>query len=239
MKKSLILNENKNKFELENFKTLRSNLLYQSDKLNKNAFIITSSVNGEGKSFVTANLAVLCAKANKKVLVIDTDMQNGIQHEIFEIKNNYGLSDCIYKIQENENAYNGINQYINKTKYKDLDILTAGKKIENSAEFLESIDFDKLIESVKNNYDLILIDTKALGLFSNALTIAKNIKEIVLVVEMNKIEPTVLKNTKQLIENIDANIVGYVVNKMPKDRINEYYKYFTSNNKSKKEYIKL
>ena len=105
----LIVNEQPRDPVSECFKTFRTNIMFSNQNKDLNTILVTSSNMGEGKSFVSSNLAVTFAQSGKRVILVDTDMRKGRVHKIFNIENKNGLSNCLSDIAENgELVYIGI-----------------------------------------------------------------------------------------------------------------------------------
>lgn len=133
MRRELIVDRDPKSALSESIKNIRTNLQFSSVDGKIKNILITSSTSGEGKSFVTANLAVAFAKLGNKVLVVDCDMRLGRQHEIFGLSNSVGLSNLL--IDEIEQKYE---KYIQKTEVKNVSVLTRGIVPPNPSELLAS-----------------------------------------------------------------------------------------------------
>lgn len=108
----------------EVFRTLRTNVQFINVSNKTKSILVTSTVPGEGKSRVSANLAIAFAQAGKKVILVDADMRKGRQHEVFELSNEKGLSNyLISKIEDNKVD---LGDYVKTTMVDNLYIMTAG-----------------------------------------------------------------------------------------------------------------
>jgi len=125
---------------------------------------ITSSVGGEGKSFITLNLATIIAMQGKKVLMIGLDLRKPKLFDDLDIKNTIGASNYL-------SATATLEDIIKSTKVNGLDFITAGPIPPNPAELLSKKNLQDLIEKAKANYDYVIIDTPPLGVVSDALLI--------------------------------------------------------------------
>ena len=171
MKKSdLIITRNPKSLFAESIRSIRTNLAFTS--LDKDVKIImnTSPEAGDGKSFITANLAVAYAQEGKKVLLIDADLRRGRQHEIFEVMNvtSGGYSNLVLNYKENIS----FNKYIFPTKDKNIDLLPTGPMPPNPVELLGSENNKKLLEKLKKKYDLIIMDCAPIIGLSDSLILA-------------------------------------------------------------------
>ena len=112
MNNELIVANNPKSGVAEAIKTIRTNLLFSSIDEPVKSILMTSSMSGEGKSFVSANLAVAFAQAGVKVLIVDCDLRRGRQHKIFNIDNEQGLSNLLL-----DDVDKNYKKYIKKTRY--------------------------------------------------------------------------------------------------------------------------
>ena len=97
MKKEIVVDGNPKSPEAEMFRNLRTNIQFMNADSEKKVMLITSTVPGEGKSYVSANLAIAFAQAGKKVILVDSDMRRGRQARMFNVPNKNGLSNYISK----------------------------------------------------------------------------------------------------------------------------------------------
>jgi capsular exopolysaccharide synthesis family protein len=145
----------------EAFRTVRTNLQFYGLNNGKKVLMITSSVGGEGKSFVTLNLATALALQQRKVIVVGLDLRKPKLFEELEIKNDIGASNYLAGTVDLEKA-------IFKTKVPNLDVIPAGPIPPNPAELLSTPALGKMIEELKKIYDFIVIDTPPIGIVSDA-----------------------------------------------------------------------
>ena len=183
----------------EVFRTLRTNIQFMNVDEGLKSLLITSTVPGEGKSWVASNLAVTFAQAGKRVLLVDADMRKGRQHEIFEVNNNNGLSNYLIMTTKND-SLNSIGDYIQTTLIDNLYIMTAGMIPPNPSELLTS---QKMIDLIRYLEPIIL------SKFVDSTLIVSAHKE-------TKIED--LNQVKRNITNVGGRIAGVVVNKMPSNK---------------------
>lgn len=190
----------------EAFSRLRTNLFFSTRKNGLRTFLVTSVVKGDGKSTIISNLAISIAKTGRKVLVIDADFRNPELHKFFSIKNLPGLSEFLLKKANFMDA-------VKHTKYDGLDVLPGGSIPGDPAEVLERPDMAKLIKYAETIYDIILIDAAGSLAATDSTVIAPLIGGVLLVVRINFVRRDVLLNTIKNLKNINANLVGVVVNR--------------------------
>ena len=203
----------------ESIKTLRTNLQFSSIDKTIRTLLITSSIPGEGKSFISSNLAVSFAQANKRVLLIDCDMRKGRLHKIFKLNNTNGYSNLLLDDVAN------FKDYIKKTNIPGLSVITRGTIPPNPSELLNSSKNKELIKELKKHYDKIIFD----GVPCSGLTdsvIMSALVDKVAIVATNKYTPkTELISTKNLLIKTNAPIAGIIINKI--DSTAGYYcKYY-------------
>ncbi len=204
----------------ESIKTVRTNLLFTSIDKGLKTILVTSSVPGEGKSFVAANLASAFAQSKYSVLLIDCDLRKGRLHRILGMPNDKGLSNMLIVSSLVDQSY------INKTELPNLDFLSMGTVPPNPLELLSSSKFAYFLRNFEENYDIIIIDSPPVGIVSDALVLSKMVDETVIVSAHHKTNISDLENTKKSIQNAGGKIAGVVLNKK-KTKKKEYYdKYY-------------
>ncbi|MBW4561962.1 MAG: polysaccharide biosynthesis tyrosine autokinase [Mojavia pulchra JT2-VF2] len=186
------------------FEMLQANLSFSiSDKMLK-VIVVSSSVPGEGKSFVTANLAVAAAQSGRRVLLIDADMRRPRQHKIWEQSNLIGLSNILVNQAELATT--------TKEALMTLDLVTAGTIPPNAAALLESKRMAALIQEATNDYDFVIIDAPPLTAVADAQILGKLVDGILLVVRPGVVDSGAATATKTLLAQSGQRVLGMVVN---------------------------
>ena len=209
----------------EVFRTLRTNIQFMNVDENLKSILVTSTVPGEGKSWVSANLATTFAQAGKRVLLVDADMRKGRQHNIFELNNTKGLSNYLIMTTK-ESSLESIGEYIQNTIVDNLYVMTSGMVPPNPSELLTSQKMIDLIKYLEKIFDVIIFDGTPSTIVTDAIILSKfvNTTLIVSAHKLTKIED--LNQVKRNILNVGGKIAGVVVNKMPvnkKESKNGYY----------------
>ncbi|GAB7527859.1 polysaccharide biosynthesis tyrosine autokinase [Pseudomonas sp. 3A(2025)] len=137
---------------LESLRSLRTSLHFAMLEARNNVLMITSPLPGAGKSFVSANLAVIIAQTGKRVLLIDADMRKGYLHKVLGVQSRHGLSDTLA-------ARLKCLEVINRTEVRNLDFISCGFAAPNPSELLMHDNFHKTLSELSPLYDLIIIDT--------------------------------------------------------------------------------
>jgi len=186
------------------FEMLQTNLGFTlSDKTLK-VIVVTSSVTGEGKSYVSANLAVAKAQMGRRVLLVDADMRHPRQHDIWLLPNQMGLSNIL--VGQAELQSTATEALVN------LDVLTAGTIPPNPAAVLDSQRMAALIQEASRDYDFVIIDTPALNVFADAMILGKLADGVLLVVRPGVVNSAAATTTKALLEQSRSQVLGMVVN---------------------------
>lgn len=205
----------------EAIKTIRTNLQFSSVDDKVKSILVTSSFSGEGKSFVTANLAVAFAQAGTKVLIVDCDLRRGRQHNIFHVENLEGLSNLL--IDDVEKKYK---HYIKKTRYENIYVLPMGIVPPNPSELLASDKNKQLVEILAKNYDLVIYDGVPVGGLTDSIIMADLVDKIVIVSAYKQTPIELLNNTKKNLEKFSDKIAGAVLNKYPATKDHYYSNYY-------------
>lgn len=200
----------------ESYQMLQTNLKFlRSDRAIK-VIVITSTIPQEGKSTVTANLALSMAQRGQKVLLVDADLHRPQQHQVSNLSNQVGLSNVLVGEIEYQTA---IKQVTN-----NLDILTAGVAPPNPIALLDSQAMTSLVEQFSGDYDFVIIDTPPLMAASEALVLGKIADGVVLVVRPKLVDSVGVRIAKERLEQSGQNVLGIVVNGViPANEPHSYY----------------
>lgn len=195
---------NKSKFAIvESYKAARTNIMFSLSAVDKKMFAVTSYSKGEGKSTVSANLAISFSKMEKKVLLIDCDLRRPNVHNIFNLENAVGLSNIIGRMVSFEDA-------ANFDVLPNLDIITSGTIPPNPSELMCSSTFINLLESLADEYDYIIFDTPPIGIVSDALLLKDLVAGFVIVIRERLTTHGEIKNLIEATKISDSKILGIV-----------------------------
>ena len=207
IERELVTSMNPHSFEAEQFKILRTNLLFAESGKTPRSVMVTSTVPGEGKSFVAANLAISVAQhVNWNVLLIDCDLRRPSVHRQFGFENVAGLSEYLADGSDLE-------RLLLKTGIHNLTILPAGKLPDNPSELLSSERMIALLEEVATRYHdrLIILDSPPPKLTAESGALARYVEAILLVVKYGS---TPKDQVTELINKLGKKkIIGAVINK--------------------------
>jgi capsular exopolysaccharide synthesis family protein len=188
----------------EAYRMLRANLKFMSADKDLKVIVVTSSVPREGKSTVAANLAMAMAQMECKVLLIDGDLHRPVQHKIWELINNQGLTNVIVEEADIKTAV--------QTVINNLDVLTAGVVPPSPASLLDSRKMARLIENFATTYDFVIIDAPSLIVAADAATLGQMADGVLLVVRPGVVDSVNATIAIELLEQSGQNVLGQVVN---------------------------
>ena len=188
---------------VESYAKLRMNLLYALSQKKNHIVLVTSSISGEGKSTIAANLAVSFAFSEKKVLLIDADLRRACQSEIFHYEiNTRGLSDVLIGNMDAETA-------ILSTQWDSLFVLPAGTMPPNPSELLQSPAMHALLEELESSYDLIVIDVPPINIVSDPLALSAQAAGALFVVRQNYSDHREIRRALIAAEMTGLEILGF------------------------------
>ena len=208
----------------ESYRTLRTNIQYSSFDKEIRTIVVTSSEPGEGKSTVAGNLALSFAQSDKSTIIIDCDLRKPSLHKKFRISNMVGLSDILIG---RKSLVEAVNQY-----NENMHIITSGKIPPNPAEMLGSKAMERLIAELKEIYDVIILDSAPLQAVTDAQILSTKSDGTILVVRAEKTKSDSVASAKALLDKVNANVLGVVLN-ATENRRGKYYYYYGHGEKEK------
>lgn len=236
MKKEVIAHKDPKSPISEIFRTLRTNIQFINTNKKTKTLLVTSTLPGEGKSWIASNLAVTFAQTGKKVVLIDADMRKGRQYGIFDIPPTPGLSNYLSEIgiPKKENISEEIIACIRKTEVPNLFVMPAGSIPPNPSELLVSPKMLQLLEKCKQVFDITIIDGTPCELVTDAVILSRIVDSTIIVTAYKLTKKDALERVIKNIQNVGGNLTGVVVNKMPisgKRYEKQYYYYGDSSRK--------
>jgi capsular exopolysaccharide synthesis family protein len=189
---------------MDAFQVLQANLKLFNTTDAKRIFAVTSSVPQEGKSSVSANLAVAIAQVGHRVLLVDADMRRPRQHQIWKLPNPLGLSDVLTGEIQIQQAIQQVTP--------NLSVLAAGTIPPNPVVLIESQRMRQLIATLSNNYDYIIFDTPPLAGMADTTLLGRMIDGVLMVVRPDVLDSASAIAAKKLLLNTNQNILGMVAN---------------------------
>lgn len=210
------------------FRNLRTKLILGKGQDEKQEIIITSLMPNEGKSLMAANLAVTFAQLKKPTLLIDADMRRGVLHNSFLCNKKPGLTDLLSK----RSALNRelISQSIQKTTIPNLYLMTSGSSVPNPTELLMHEKLDKMMASLKNQFNYIIIDTPPIEFIPDAFVLNRYTHGMLIVTRYGMTNIKHLSKKLAEFPEVKDDIKGIILNAstdvlQKKYQAYSYYKY--------------
>ena len=214
-------------FLLESFRMLRTQISFIGSYGQLKTLVLTSSQPNEGKSTVSANLAISLALNKKKVVLVDTDLRRPTIHQTFNMGNGKGFTSVVAGECLLEEA-------LQATDIEGLYILSSGPKPPNPAELLDSRVSRDLIESLKQEFDYVIIDAPPALMIADAQIVASMADGVLLVVSCQEANRNAVERTYELMVQAGIRVIGMVLNKFTQEQ-GSYYGYYGAYNEAPKE----
>ena len=193
----------------ESFRAIRSNIkfLYKKPELHPNnkTILVTSFIGGEGKTFISMNIASVFGASDKKAVLLGVDLRKPKIFDDFKIKNSMGITNFLVDDIS-------INEVIQKTELPNLDIITAGPIPPNPSELILSKKMDEMIAILKDKYDYIILDTPPIGLVSDSYDLMKFADATLYITRYNYSERNFLKVVDARYQEGEVTNVGVILN---------------------------
>jgi len=202
----------------ENFRTLRANILFSPHFRGIRCIAVTSSVAQEGKSTVAGNLAVVLAQADKKVLLVDSDLRRPSVHKLFGCERKPGLSDFLQ-------GKSGFDEVLHEGGVENLNILPCGSSVSKVGELLSatSVQFKELMQAAER-FDYVLFDTPPMTLSDPTLVAKSTSASVILVIRSGAVSRDVVQRSVDKLRSVDADVAGVALNNFDLKR-QGYYGY--------------
>lgn len=204
----------------EQFRTIRTNIEFaQLDKTLKN-LLVSSSIPAEGKSTVASNLAYVIAQTDKRVLLVDADLRKPTVHRTFKLNNEQGLTTLL------SNADLKFNQVVQHSRDLNLYFLPSGPIPPNPSEILGSGRMTVLMQELGQYFDVVVYDAPPITAVTDPQILATKVDGVVMVVRQGYTRKEEVKKAKEALDNVNANILGYVMNGKELSESAGYYAYY-------------
>jgi capsular exopolysaccharide synthesis family protein len=203
----------------EAYRSIRTSILFSStEEHHLRSIIVTSPGPQEGKTTTICNLAITMAHSKKKVLLVDADMRKPRLHEIFNKKNETGLSNFL-------SEQTGFKELIQKTEIDNLFLVSGGPHPPNPSELISSHKMAEFIDQAKGEFEFILLDTPPIAVVTDASILARAVDGVILVLESEKTSRRALPRVDQLLKEARARLIGVLFNKADISRGGYHYYY--------------
>ncbi len=211
---------------VEVFRTIRNSIRYASIDKPIKTLLLTSSIESEGKSSLASNISIAFSMEGRKIILVDLDLRRPSLYKFFNVSNKVGITNVLAEDLPLQAA-------IVSTTTKGVDILVSGPIPPDPSGLIESKKLKDIISSLKEMYDMVIIDTPPVLAVNDASVIGPSADGIVFVVEAGRATFSMLGHVKELKAKADINLVGVVLNKFAA-HASGYYHYYHYNSYYKK-----
>ena len=195
----------------EAYRRIRTNLQFARPDDEMQVLVVSSAEKGAGKTTTCANLGLALASAGERAVVVDADLRRPWLHQQFGLEREPGLSSALYSEAPALEAF--------ETGIDNLSIIPAGTEVPNPAETLGSGRMKKLIETLDEQFDYVLVDTPPALLFSDMLGLAPHCDGSILVARAGETDGHAFDHTVDRLHDVDADLLGCVLNEFDADSI--------------------
>lgn len=216
----------------EAFRVLRTNLQFAAVAHPVRSVVITSPLPSEGKSIISANLAVAVAQAGFRVVLLDCDLHRPRQHHIFHLGNGLGVSTALLGIEGVS-----LDEFLQAGPLPNLRVMTSGPLPPNPAEVLGSARMRDILDEIGRSADMVIIDSPPASVLADAAVLSRQVDGILLVLHAGRTSHDVARRTVAALHQVQAHLLGVVLNRMPM-RGSGYYYYHSYNYTYAKQYYR-
>jgi capsular exopolysaccharide synthesis family protein len=202
----------------EAYRTLRTNLDFSSLDKPLKTMLVTSAGPEEGKSTVLANLAVTTAQTGRKVILVDCDLRRPTLHNMFNLKNDAGLTTMVVDDAAMESPP------LQNTWVEGLRLVSSGPLPPNPSELLGSRRMEEIVAALLERADVVLFDAPPVVAVTDAAVLATKVDGVLLVINAGGTKRDYARAAKARLEKVNANLLGAVLNNVRFDvSLHRYY----------------
>lgn len=218
----------------EAYRSLRTAVLFANVDQAARSIVVTSAGPQEGKSFTSANLAVVLAQSSYRVLLIDADLRRPTQHKLFNKQAAYGLTNLLLDMPPSFDSsrlgdmYSQLSRAIMTTSIQGLFLMTTGDLPPNPAELVGSVRMKSLIKALTTRFDFIIIDTPPVLAVTDAVVLGTRVDSVLLVTRSGYTRQSQIKHAVLMLREVNAKISGVVLNRINKQSGEYYYHHYNS-----------
>ncbi|MCK6440854.1 MAG: CpsD/CapB family tyrosine-protein kinase, partial [Planctomycetes bacterium] len=205
----------------EQFSTLATLVRSYAKELSIRSLLVTSAVKEEGKTDIACNLSIALARKGLRVLLIDADFHRSMVSKFFHVNVERGSMNYVESAGATDLA-----NYVTPSPAEGLDLLGAGGSVADPVRLIESERFRQMLKQAEAEYDLVVIDSPPVARVGDALIIASEVDATVFVVSSGDVTFADAALAKRLLTNVQANLLGVILNNSRDTRAREYYNYY-------------
>jgi capsular exopolysaccharide synthesis family protein len=235
----LIIEKDSRSLISEAFRTLRTNLQFLKPRNDKLRISLSSTVGGEGKTFIAINMAAVLALSNKKVILVDLDMRKPKIHSIFGSNNARGVSTIL-------SGQDTVEDCIRISSLENYSYLVAGPIPPNPSELILSEEFEQLLDELSMRYDIVILDTPPVGLVTDGVLVMKKSDIQLFILRAGVSNKLYLENFEKLNKIHHFSNVAFILNAIKTSRRSHYgsgygygYGYYSEKKSRKRFKVKI
>lgn len=208
----------------EAYRGIRTNLLFSNVDNNVKTILVSSATSGEGKTTTLCNLAMTIADSGKRTIIVDCDLRKPRIHKFLELSNATGVTDVLLRSEH-------YSTFVQKGIHQNLHVLTSGKIPSNPSEILNSEAMKNLIQTLREDYDYVFIDTPPIAPVTDTVILSTFTDRVIIVCSSGELDIDMAKKAKEKIERVGGKILGVVLNKvkLKGKKYQYYYQYYGQN----------
>lgn len=214
----IVVADNPTSIVSEQFRTIRTNIQFSMIDREVKTISVTSAAPSSGKTTIASNLAGVFAAQDTRVLLVDTDMRKPTVHKVFRTQNHPGLTNLL------TNRTLTVDDVVRRSQVENLDYLTCGVIPPNPSELINSNRMEELIAEMEANYDLVIFDNPPLLAVTDAQIMATKVDGTIVVVPQGEVTKDELDQAAELLDRVNAKVLGTVMNKV--DAASDTYYYY-------------
>ena len=233
---SLVTHFNPKEFSAEAFRILRTNIDFFCHERNYQTFLFSSSSMNEGKSTILANLSIAFAQQGKKCLLLEANLRRPSLDQMFGVQSEIGLSDilieknpwekCVMSVTDLALGNMHLNDILSTPGLQNFFFIPQGNAQTNPTELLSSGRMNQLLATLKEEFDIIFIDTPPILPVADGIVLSKKVDGVILVYKVGAVPKKAFQLCKERLDAVEANILGVVLNGLrPETAGSSYSKY--------------
>jgi capsular exopolysaccharide synthesis family protein len=202
-------------------RAIRTNLLFMTPDTPLRSLVVTSPGPKEGKTTSAISLAIAMAQSGSRTLIIDTDLRRPRVHKTFGLQNQGGVTTVLVGDSD-------LKDVIKSTEVPGLDVLPSGPIPPNPSELLHTAKFQEMLAKLREQYDRIILDSPPVGAVADALILSSYVEGVVVCFRAMKTNKELAARTRRALADVNARVLGVVVNDIDLERRPGYYAYYQS-----------
>jgi capsular exopolysaccharide synthesis family protein len=204
----------------EAFRALRTNLRFTNPDHPLRSLLVTSAGPAEGKTLISANLAVILAQGGQRVILVDADLRRPRQHRVFDVAREPGLTNLVVDRKD------GIEALLQPTAVENLRVLASGRLPRNPAELLISDRAAEVVEQLGEHADIVVYDSPPAGTVTDAAVLGSRVDAVVHVVKAGGPRRDVVLRVKETLQKVGARVLGPILNQVSASDLGYYSHYY-------------